>query len=364
MSRRAAIAGLAVSVAILLLTVVAVTGAGPSLPGPPVREWLGVGGPADPERCTPSPKSVYDPPGQPGAGRWRAEPHAPVVSPEASAVALGGYIYMVGGQARQGAEGLVLRFDPRSGEYRREPEAPVTIDHPLLAVHGDELILATGYIDGAEPTNRVFAYSTRSRRWRELPPLGTERGAAAGAVVGDELYVAGGTTDYGNENEPVPLLEIYDLRTGKWHRGPPMPTARHHFGVGVVGGKLYFAGGRTPNNQSLNAFERFDPVSGRWQRLAPVPVGTGAPAVTEAGGEVIVTGGGEDPLHPSEPGGWALRASYAYDPQTDRWTRLADMRHARHGHVAAATGGRVYVFRGTLCPGYGETASAESLRLP
>jgi hypothetical protein len=363
LSRRTSLIGLGVCIVVLLLTAVVATGFGPELPGPHVREILGVGTPPPPDLCEYDPRQVYEPPGKPMAGHWRFEHDAPDPSPEAGAVALGGYVYLVGGQEREGTEANVYRFDPRTGEYRREPDAPVAIDHPVVTAHDGEVILVSGYIDGSEPTNRLWAYSPRTRRWHELPPMRVARGAAAGAVVGDRLYVAGGTTRFGNENEPIPSFEIYDFDRRHWSRGPDMPTPRHHFGIGVVDGKLYFAGGRQPDDSSLSACEEFDPATYRWRRLPSLPVGLGSPAVTAADGMVIVTGGGEDPIHPYEPGGWDTRATYAYEPGFERWIRLPDMRKARHGHSIAAIGDKIYVFRGIPCPGYGEMASAESLQL-
>lgn len=363
MSRRTSLIGLAVSLVLLLLTAAVATGIGPELPGPHIREVLGISSPPLPDLCEYDPSQVYEPPGQPLAGHWRFEHDAPDASPEAGAAAVGGYVYLVGGQEREGTEPTVFRFDPRTGEYRREPDAPVAIDHPVVTAHDGEVILASGYINGSEPTNRVWAYSPRSRRWRELPPMRTSRGAAAGAVVGDRLYVAGGTTKFGNESQPIDSFEIYDFDHDDWLRGPPIPTPRHHFGVGVVDGRLFFAGGRQPRHMALSAFEEFDPASGRWRQLPDLPTGVGSPAVTAAGGLVIVTGGGEDMLHPDEPGGWDTPASFAYNPRSGRWTRLPDMRRARHGHSIATIDGKVYVFRGIPCPGYGEMSSAESLRL-
>jgi len=360
MSRRTSIVGVVVSAVVLVLTVAAATGIGPSVPGPPVRSWLGLGEPPLPDLCAFDPKAVLDPPGQPGPGSWIRQPDSPTPSPEPGAVALGGYVYLVGGQLRAGTESTVLRFDPRSGEYRREPDAPVAIDHPIVTAHDGEVILASGYIDGAVSTPRMWAYSPRSRRWRELPSMNTSRGAAAGAAIGDKLYVAGGVFEFGNEYQPYDFLEIYDFKTRQWHDGPDMPTARHHFGVAVVGGKLYAVGGRQPRDESLTAFEVFDPKQNRWHRLPPVPVGTGSPGVTAIDGKVVVTGGGNEVTDPDERG-WLLRAAYAYDPQTRRWSRLPDMGRARHGHVAVGVDQSVYVFRGAPCPGYGEMASVESL---
>lgn len=363
LSRHTSLTGLGVCLVALLFTAVIATGFGPELPGPHIREVLGLSSPPLPELCKYDSSQVYEPPGTSVAGQWRFEHDAPDPSPEAGAVAVGGEVYLVGGQEREATEATVLRFDPRTGEYRREPDAPVAIDHPVVTAHDGEVILVSGYINGSDPTNRMWAYSPNTHKWRELPPMRIARGAAAGAAVGDRLYVAGGTTKFGNENEPISSFEIYDFDDRRWRRGPDMPTPRHHFGVGVVDGRLYFAGGRQPTQMSLASMEEFDPGTERWQRLPNLPVGVGSPAVTAADEMVIVTGGGEDRIHPYEPGGWDTPASYAYKPRSERWVRLPDMRKARHGHSIAAIGSKVYVFRGIPCPGYGEMSSAESLQL-
>jgi Kelch motif len=362
MSRRAGIVGLVSSLLILTATLVVATGAGPSLPGPSVRSWLGLGGPEPPEPCRFDPSKILRPKGRPPAGSWRPEPPSPRSAPELGGVHIGRYVYLVGGQTPLGAEPTILRFDPRRGEYRRVGRLPVALDHPAVAVHGDEAIVAGGYIDGAESTNRVWSFKPRTGEVEELPPMHLRRGAAAAAVLGDRLYVAGGVLEFGNEHEPRGSVEIYDFGDRTWTDGPDMPTPRHHFGAAALDGRLYFAGGRRPSDQSLAAFEELDPANGRWRRLPPHPAGAGSPGVVAAAGKIIVVGGGED--HRYDHGGnWVLRAVYAYDPRFGRWTRLPDMRKPRHGLAVAVADGRLYAFRGIPCPGYGHTASAESLNL-
>ncbi|HEX8690636.1 MAG TPA: hypothetical protein VF729_10390 [Solirubrobacterales bacterium] len=362
MSQRTGVAGLAVSLVVLALTLLVATGAGPSLPGPSVRSWLGLGDPELPEPCRFDPAKILRPPGRPPAGSWRREPSSPSSGPELGAGRVGRYVYLVGGQTPLGAERTILRFDPHGGEYRRVARLPVALDHPAVAVHGDEVIVAGGYIDGAEATNRVWSFTPRTGELKELPPMRLRRGAAAAAAVGDRLYVAGGVLEFGNEEEPRRSLEIYDFDDRSWTDGPDMPTPRHHFGAVALGGKLYFAGGRRPSDLSLAAFEEFDPVSGRWRRLPPLRAGVGSPGVVAGAGKVFVVGGGEDHLR-DHGGDWVLRAAYAYDPSSSRWTRLPDMRRPRHGLAVAVAGGRLYAFRGIPCPGYGRMASAESLNL-
>jgi hypothetical protein len=40
------------------------------------------------------------------------------------------------------------------------------------------------------------------------------------------------------------------------------------------------------------------------------------------------------------------------------------MQKPRHGHAVAVADSRLYAFHGIPCPGYGLTASADSLELP
>jgi hypothetical protein len=333
--------------------------AGPELPGPPVREWLGVADDEVPTACDPAGAEFRSFGPAPDSPAWRRETRSPVNSPEAGAATLGASVYLVGGQDPEGTSADLWRFD---GErFERGPDAPVTIDHPVVAAYGDELILASGYIDGTDATNRAFTYSPEERRWEELPSMRIARGGAAGGVIGDRLHVVGGTPVFGDEGDALASHEIYDISEGRWLPGPDMPTGRHHTAAAVVDGKLYVAGGRQVGELSLDAFEVYDPETERWSSLAPIPHGVGAPGLSAVDGRLVLTGGGDD-TNWREGGGWTTGAAYEYDPEADRWERLPDLRTARHGHVSATLGDRVYVFRGAPCAGYGLTAKTESLQ--
>ena len=59
-----------------------------------------------------------------------------------------------------------------------------------------------------------------------------KKGLAVEAIEG-KLYAISSTT-----------MEIFDLMTNHWIRGKPIKEARSDFGVGVVDGTLFVAGGR------------------------------------------------------------------------------------------------------------------------
>jgi N-acetylneuraminic acid mutarotase len=91
-------------------------------------------------------------------------------------------------------------------------------------------------------------------------------GTPAAAVIDGRILVAGGSGGgmVGNE------LEAYDPATDDWSTLAPMGCARNHTAGGLIGGKLYVAGGR-PGNQSC--VEAYDPSSNTWTRKASMPTG-------------------------------------------------------------------------------------------
>jgi hypothetical protein len=349
----------------MLLVFVVFWAFGPPLPGPSLRELLGLPKGSGDKPCRREARLTRSPSVRaPVRGRWRREPSSPLARVEIAAAVSSGSAYLVGGQGKGGASlASVLRFDPRGGRYQRVARLPARVDHAGVAADRRNLYVVGGYVD-SRPTDRVWRYSTRSRRWSELASLPTARGGLGAAVIGGRLYAAGGAPstypDY--YAKPYGTLEVLDLHSGRWTAGPDMPTARHHVAAAVLDDMLYMVGGRSPSDFALATVERFDPERGRWQRLPRLPQGVGGPAATTSGGRLVVTGG-DDEEGLREGGGWVTPAAWSYQPGDSRWRRLPDLSVPRHGHAAAPLGGRVYVFEGAACPGYGRQRSAESLEI-
>ena len=295
------------------------------------------------------------------AGRWtRARPF-PIAQDELRAVVVDDTVY-VGGGLRQSGSDLVstdvfFAFNPRRGTYRKLPPLPRRVDHPGFVAAGGDLYLIGGYRDWV-PTGEAFKYSTRTGTWEQLPSLRIPRGSPAVAAIGRLIYVVGGAVGDAEETpEPTGVVEIYDLDTRRWSRGPDMPKARHHAGAAAIGDDVYVLGGRAEPDLSLDVVERFDTRTSRWERAPHLPQGVGALAVVAADGRVVAISGGDDTE------GWVTPGTWSFQPETGRWQRLSDLREARHGHAAAAVGDEIYVFGGAPCPGYGHTDSVEKLTL-
>jgi N-acetylneuraminic acid mutarotase len=326
-----------------------------------LREQLGLEHPCLPE--------TEDSPG------WREEPSLPGPTDEGRAVALDGRIYIAGGTSRLleygrpsdvpgvreevRAESLstMLMFDPESGRYERVASMPERLNHHTMVVHDGNIYVVGGSGDllfGADPRREMFAYEPEADRWAELPGMLTPRLAAGGGVIGDRLYVAGGMTENGRLSA---ALEAFDFRTREWERLASMPTPREHVAAAVLDGRLYVMGGRTLETDSLDVVERYDPATNAWERLAPLPQRAGSFEGVAVAGRVLAIAGDDDRE------GWVTGAIQSYDPATDRWSQLPEMRTKRHGHAAAVAVGRLYTFGGSPCARFAASDIVESFDL-
>lgn len=292
---------------------------------------------------------------------WAAGPPLPAPRDELRGVTLGDDVYLAGGTARlleygrpsriRGVREHVraesvddfLRFDPDTGRYTRLAPLPERLNHHVMAAWGGRIYVVGGFGDllfGADPRRTVFVYDPATDEWSRLPSAPTARGAAAGAVIGDTLYVAGGMTSNGRL---TPALEAFDLREEKWTTLADMPTEREHMVGAAVDGAFYVAGGRTLTSDSIDVVERYDPAADRWVRVSPLPQAAGSFEAATVDGYLVTVGGDDDRE------GWVTGAVQRYDPQADQWTQLPEMRTKRHGHAAAVADGRLWVFGGSPC---------------
>ena len=225
--------------------------------------------------------------GESYADAWEV---APTVMPEArqlaSAVEIGGFIYIIGGQ---------------------------NAAHEIVA--------------------SVLRYDTLTNSWSTsaVPPLNTARYGAACIVdrLG-RIWVVGGT----NEAYPIGLTstEIYDpMRPALgWQDGPALNEGRWYCG-GVVdhNGLIYAIGGGSMSDH-LRTVERIDPCdpNGSWEvlpELLPSPASNEVEAVVGADGFIYATGGWF--------GGFGAQV-YRCDPANGAWEPWVSLTLARDNHRA------------------------------
>ncbi len=194
--------------------------------------------------------------------------------------------------------------------------------------------------------------SVPSQSLAELPTTLTSFG---GAVLGDDVYVYGGTKgsshDYSSAVQNDSLLRL-SLPDGRWEtvaRGPKLQ------GLAMVphGGKLYRIGGFEARNApdqehdlwSVDSVAAFDPASGEWSELPPLPEPRSSFDAAVLGDSIYVIGGwamagdGRSVWHQTA---WRLDLS-ASEPS---WQAIAEPPFERRALAVAAHDGRIFAIGG------------------
>jgi len=120
----------------------------------------------------------------------------------------------------------------------------------------------------------VACFDEGAGTWRRLPPLPRPRSSHDAVVVGETLYVAGGWQLRTGEGEPVwqTTLAMLDLEADRpvW-RSVEQPFQRRALAVAAAGGKVFVLGGMSPQGTSSRV-DIYDIATGAWSRGPDFPM--------------------------------------------------------------------------------------------
>jgi N-acetylneuraminic acid mutarotase len=256
---------------------------------------------------------------------------------------------IVGGQVVVGGQGDVIgqdveAYNPQTNTWQKHAMFPVPLSHANVAGVGDRL-----YVMGGRNTAASFVYNpfapVADRKWTPIAQIPGQRESASVGVIGGKIYLAGGAIT--NVDPPRGDLFVYDPATDSWDTTqPPLPVGRTHSASAVVNDVLYIAGGRkyferhTEPAGWLNSTFAYDPKSRQWSQKRNAPTTRSGCVGASIKGLFIVAGGlGATPGQFPEV--------EAYNPDTDEWTTLAPMKHPRDGQAQVGIDDKLYAAGGT-----------------
>ena len=281
-----------------------------------------------------------------GSGPWTTKTPMPTARATLIAGVINGQLYAMGGFGPSFVYGSPTptayeAYDPASDTWTPKASAPTVRALAGAGVINDKLYVVGGcfYSDcRIFYTNTLEVYDPTSNSWATLAPMPTARSQMAVGVIGAKLYVAGGMQQCA-PCTPLATLEVYDPSTNTWTTKSPMPTAVTLAAGAVVNGIMYVIGGVSTVG-IVATVQAYDPVSDTWSTKASMPTARSWGAAAVANGLVYVMGG------MGSAGASAVTTNEAYDPSTGTWTTQADLPTARYGPAAGTINGVVYVVGG------------------
>lgn len=175
---------------------------------------------------------------------------------------------------------------------------PLAVMGSGVAVANDKIYSIGGDFTGCcddLSTDKVQAYDPSTNIWTLGAPMLAPRSYATAVARGNDIYVFGGRYAEGG----YPLLssvEKYDTVTNTWVAGlAPMPTARAGAGGALVGDRIYVMGG-TLGSEYTNVVEAYDPNIDSWTTdLAPMPIALNQFGIVVVGNKILIVGGDSFP---------------------------------------------------------------------
>ncbi len=300
-------------------------------------------------------------------GGWNP-PDLPEAVASFGAVSVGGALYVYGGHVGRVHAHSIENISPafrrlalRDGAEWEELARGPRLQGAILVSDGESVYRVGGFAAEnatAEETEVLHSSASFARyvadedRWEPLPDLPAGRSSHDAVVHDRVLYVVGGWTMRGPDEDSVWADSVLalDLDGGDDWRTIPAPFRRRALAAGARDGRLYALGGLADGG-SVSAVDVLDLASGEWSegpKLPPGPMrGFGAAAASH-----------RDQLFVTQTSGKAHRLS----DDGSRWEPVAELDPPRMMPRLVAVGNRLFAIGGANRDGH--LKSIESLDIP
>lgn len=221
-----------------------------------------------------------------------------------------------------------------------------------MLIAGCAMPVATPPEDGS--ADAIPGVDVERLAWSSVAEGPTPRTEVVVGLLGSRIYVIGGFPQPPvalPTTVPTTVVEVYDVESDAWSRGPEYPLQVHHSAAVQLDGSLYVIGGLVgPAFLPTPLSFRLDEGAAAWTPIATLPEARGSHAAAVLDGVIYVAGGQGREGH--------LADIIAYDPTSDTWTSIGAPLPTLRDHTAGgAIGGRFCVAGGDT-GGHGENTDA------
>ena len=199
-------------------------------------------------------------------------------------------------------------------------------------------------------------YSIAADRWEPLPDLPEGRSSHDAVVAGGVLYVVGGWDMRGpdEDSEWADTVLALDLDDPTGWRAIAAPFKRRAMAAGTTGDRIYALGGLTPEAGPQLRVDVLDIATGEWSR------GPDLPQAGSLQGFGVAAMSHRDRVFMSQADGKV----YRLDAGSDSWQLVASIANRRFMHRLASFGERILAIGGSWMTGHRATIEVLSAADP
>jgi hypothetical protein len=153
-------------------------------------------------------------------------------------------------------------------------------------------VLAIGGADAGGVLSQTIRYNPRSLKWEEMASKPTAVRDIGAVAVQGKVVVPGGCGEDGGATDGT---EIFDLATGTWSAGPPLPHPVCGYALAELDGRIYLFGGRSamaaPAERWVWSWQLNEPAWTDEPEDMPLPRSDAAAVTVPAQNEIHLLGG-------------------------------------------------------------------------
>lgn len=260
-------------------------------------------------------------------------------------------------------------FSFKQQAWRRGPQLPVYRHHLGFATTNKFLYAIGGFYGekGDIWQTQKTVHRLNLDTWESGPELPIPLGESVFVTHDNRIHVIGGRSLSSVTQKNVDTDSHYVLIDDKkWEKAAPPSISRNSAAGARIGNRIYVVAGRQYKDglNNLSYAEAYDVSRDKWEPIAPLPKALAGLSAIEHNGKLIVTGGEAFPKNGAWKAGTAFNNIWSYDPVSGRWIELAPMPSSRHGHGSVLFESRIYIVGGAMNVGPRDTlASMEYLEL-
>lgn len=259
-------------------------------------------------------------------------PGGPVM--DNSAVWHDGKIYSFGANTGAANYNRSFVFDPVQDTWTALANMPTGRAKASAVSVGGKIYLIGGWAATGVPIPSVDVFDPATGTWSTLSGVTNPKPVSAGgaAVVDGKIYIVGGCLD-GNCAKSNGTV-VFNPVTSEFSLGANYPVNAGWMGCGAISGKVYCAGGNGAAG-TLKSANVYNPATDTWSALPDLPIDLWGSAHAASGGLLVLMGG------VTSNGAVITNRTLGFDPAANEWLNLPNNLFTRYRGGAACDGYKI-----------------------